>query len=538
MTSGTISSGVAYPTVLAFNPGHDGAVAALRNGTLAFSIEAEKNSFPRYMHAGPELFLEALIRVGERPDVIAVSGWDFDEIRGDNEYFGTSERLTSLRQAGLFGTCCKIYRSTHERSHIFCSYGLSPFEQGKPCYALTWEGEIGTFYEIDESLRIKRLDQVLSAPGYKYAFMFDLADPTRVSGGWRHDAAGKLMALSAYSTHGQQTAEEKSIIRKVLNEIKPPVTPKQPFQESCYLNCGVTDPAFTEMAGKFSDEIFDLFYQYAKRNLTKGHPLLISGGCGLNCEWNSRWRNSEIFEDVFVPPVVNDSGSALGTAIEAQFHVSGHAKIEWDAYRGLDFDMDGRPDDFKKFVLDFDRLANLLKSEEIVAWVQGRYEIGPRALGNRSLLASPFREEMKARLNEIKGRESYRPIAPVCLADDAREHFGADHRPSPYMLYFYKTRTPDLRAVTHVDGSARIQTVALNENPPLHKLLTAFKEHTGFGVLCNTSLNYSGRGFINRSSDLFNYARLRDIGVVVINNELYLNTRLCTSKREGFVGAA
>ncbi len=521
-TYSTFSKNSPFPTVLAFNPGHDGAVAVLRKGSLAFLIEAEKNSFPRYTYAGPGLFLEAMQRMEEPPDVVAVSGWDLDEIRGDNEYFGTSERLTSLKKFRLFSNTTQIYRSTHERSHIFCSYGLSPFDHGKPCYALTWEGEIGTFYEIDSSLNIKRIDQVLAAPGYKYSFMFDLADPSRLDGGWRHDAAGKLMALSAYSTHGSQTSEEEAVIHRVLHEIKPPVTLKQPFQGSPYLNCGVTDPGFTEMAGKFSDAIYDLFYQYAKRNLTKGYPLLISGGCGLNCEWNSRWRNSGIFEDVFVPPVANDSGSALGTAIEAQFKVSGRSKIEWDAYRGLDFTMDMRPDDYEEFDLDYDKVAGLLKSGKVVAWVQGRYEIGPRALGNRSLLAAPFTDEMKTRLNYIKGRESYRPIAPVCLSEDGRDHFGADHRLSPHMLYFYKTQTPELRAVTHVDGSARIQTVTPNENPCLFKLLSAFKKQTGFGVLCNTSLNYSGRGFINRSSDLFNYSTSKEIEVVVVNNKLYL----------------
>jgi len=512
----------ARPTILAYNPGHDGAVAVLREGSLALSIEAEKNSFLRFKRAGPELFLEVLQRMEEPPDVIASSGWAVDAIRGDNKYFGISDRMASLEEIRLVGSSTRRFHSTHERSHIFCSYGLSPFEQGRACYALTWEGEIGSFYEISSSLQIKRLKQVLSAPGYKYSFMFDLADPTKRDGRWRLDSAGKLMALSAYSTRSPQTREEEEVIGKVMYDIKPPTTSKKLFKGNRFLNCGVTDPAFREMAGKFSDAIFDLFYQYAKSHLTKGFPLLISGGCGLNCEWNSRWRDCGIFEDVFVPPIPNDSGSAIGTAIEAQYRISGDAKIEWDVYRGLEFETDMQPEGFDEKDLDFDTVATLLKSDKVVAWVQGRYEIGPRALGNRSLLAAPFRDEMRSRLNEIKGRESYRPIAPVCLPEDGREHFGTDHRLSPHMLYFYRTRTPDLRAVTHVDGTARIQTVLSNENPSLNKLLQAFKKQTGYGVLCNTSLNYPGRGFINRSSDLFNYAALRGIDVVAVNRKLYM----------------
>jgi len=131
---------------------------------------------------------------------------------------------------------------------------------------------------------------------------------------------------------------------------------------------------------------------------------------------------------------------------------------------------------------------------------------------------------MTARLNGIKRREPYRPIAPVCLAEEASRCFdGADL--SPHMLYFFKVRAPELRAVTHVDGSARVQTVSQADNPRVHSLLSAFKNETGFGVLCNTSLNFPGRGFINRSSALFAFAVAEGIETVVVDDRMFTRAR-------------
>ncbi len=515
------------PSVLAFNLGHDGAVASLRDGRLVFSLEAEKDSHRRHLNLGADLFFDAICKAGRVPDVVAISGWRGGPVTARPSgpaYEGVEGHHATFTEIELFGTPTLLFRSTHERSHLFCSYGLSPFENREPCYALVWEGQIGSFYEINETLTIRKLKEVLRAPGYKYSFLFDLADPTRSVGGWRHDAAGKLMALAAYSSRGQVTRMEDSVIQRILTTVLPPTSSKAAFTDSPYFNCGVTDEVFTELVGKFSDRLFRIFYEYAKRHLTKGFPLLIAGGCGLNCEWNSLWRDSGLFRDVFVPPIANDSGAAVGTAIDAQFALSGRAKIGWDVYRGLEFQWDHEPDGFDVATLDVAALAGLLAADHIVAWVQGKYEIGPRALGNRSLLAAPFAESMTARLNGIKRREPYRPIAPVCVDEEAHRCFGVSDL-SPYMLYFFKVRAPELRAVTHVDGSARVQTLSETANPRLYSLLCAFRERTGFGVLCNTSLNFPDRGFINRSSDLFAYAVAEGIDTVVVDDRVYTRAR-------------
>jgi hydroxymethyl cephem carbamoyltransferase len=131
-------------------------------------------------------------------------------------------------------------------------------------------------------------------------------------------------------------------------------------------------------------------------------------------------------------------------------------------------------------------------------------------LGNRSILAAPFLDATHDLLNRIKKREGFRPIAPVVLESDYSEHFDG-HCPSPHMLEFAMVKDTRLRAITHVDGSARPQTVNASQNPMLFDILTAFKRETGAGVLCNTSLNFNGRGFINRLSDLVEYCRANGI---------------------------
>jgi predicted NodU family carbamoyl transferase len=286
---------------------------------------------------------------------------------------------------------------------------------------------------------------------------------------------------------------------------------------------GLEDQEFRNFAGILSDAIFDVFFRYATTNLNKGWPLLIAGGCGLNCDWNSKWLDTGFFSDVFVPPIANDSGSSIGTAIDAQYYFTGNPKIEWNVYAGLEFrgDVSANADAYEIRDASYAEIADLLANDLILGWVSGRYEIGPRALGNRSILAAPFHDRTRVRLNEIKEREQYRPIAPVCLREDAEKWFGCT-RESPHMLFTYRATTRALAAVTHVNGTARLQTVTAATNRNLHDLLVAFKARTGYGVLCNTSLNFKGKGFINNLGDLDSYTVQHGLDGFVIEGRAYL----------------
>jgi predicted NodU family carbamoyl transferase len=518
--------------ILAYNAGHDGSAVLLRDGKLEFCLEGEKDSGSRHAMVSPNLFIRSLELAGI-PDAIALSGWHRRAnalmARTEGGYMGIGAEAMVQSAASVAGRSFPLFHCSHERSHILCSYGLSPFPQGQPCYVLVWEGKIGAFYRVDENVGIQKIGEAMHEPGGKYAFLYALADPTiPISPAWvRMEDAGKLMALAAYGERRAPTSDEQKLIDDIL-ELQTVygggghTAHKERLKDSAICNVGLRSQQFRDVARFFSDTLFERFLAFARENLTERLPLLISGGCGLNCDWNSRWKDCGLFPDVFVPPCTNDSGVALGAAIDAQRFHTRRAKIDWSVYCGEEFVDDlGDQVGLTPRALDLDDISERLQAGAVIAWVQGRYEMGPRALGNRSMLASPFGERMCDKLNHIKQREEFRPIAPICLQEDFREHFDGSSEESPHMLYFQRVKSPSLKAVTHVDGSARAQTVTARQNPQMHALLRKFKGRTGHGVLCNTSLNYKGAGFINRMSDLVQYSRERGLDGFVVGDRFF-----------------
>lgn len=519
--------------ILSYNPGHDGAVVLLQDGHLKFSVEAEKDSNYRHSNVTVADLLHAAGELETVPDVICMGGWwprDHHEyLHGslrNGGYHGLALENAKTYPIRLMGAETEYFSSSHERSHVLCAVGMSPFPAGTPCYALVWEGDIGTFYEIDRNLDILRLGDVVEQPGNRYGLVYGLADPTFPKDGPypRASDAGKLMALASFSSRAAPSVAERELLAFLLQGPYRKLSDYEGLSRVPHLDVGLDDPGFRNFAGLYSDAIFDAFHRFAEANLTKGLPLVIAGGCGLNCDWNTKWRDTGLFADVFVPPVANDSGSAIGTAIDAQFRRTGDAKIAWDVYSGLGFGGGEAPDPdrYDAYEKDDGRIADMLANGLILGWVHGRWEIGPRALGARSILAAPFEDATRIRLNEIKRREQFRPIAPVCLLEDARRWFGCD-RESPYMLYTHRATTDALAAVTHVNGTARLQTVTRAGNACLHDLLVAFKARTGYGVLCNTSLNFNGKGCINAMADLDTYTVENGLDGFVVEGRAYLS---------------
>ncbi|MBE1536035.1 carbamoyltransferase family protein [Actinomadura algeriensis] len=243
---------------------------------------------------------------------------------------------------------------------------------------------------------------------------------------------------------------------------------------------------------------------------TGSSRLMLAGGVALNCVANSRLAGAGPYDDVWVQPAAGDAGTALGAAL----HVARSAGDEIEAMPGADLGR-GWDDDEIAARLDvakipYERPADLaatvaeaLAHDQVVAWFQGRSEFGPRALGHRSLLAHPGRAANIERLNDVKGREQFRPIAPMVSLDRAAEIFEGPI-PSPYMLFVHDVR-PEWReripAVVHVDGTARIQTVADDDEPLVARLLREFDRRTGIPVVINTSLNTAGRPMVDDPRD-------------------------------------
>jgi carbamoyltransferase len=244
---------------------------------------------------------------------------------------------------------------------------------------------------------------------------------------------------------------------------------------------------------------------------TGDRDLVMAGGVALNCVANSRiWRDGP-FERIWVQPAAGDAGTALGAALQVA-HELGDAPAPlptaalgrgWDdtalAARletaGVTFE---RPADVA------DAAAEALADNQVVAWFQGRSEFGPRALGHRSLLADPRRHDNLEKLNDIKGREQFRPVAPMVLAERAAEIFDGGPIPSPFMLFTHRVRdgwAERIPAVVHVDGTARIQTVDRVQEPLMARCLERFEERTGVPVVVNTSLNTAGRPMVDDPRD-------------------------------------
>jgi carbamoyltransferase len=248
------------------------------------------------------------------------------------------------------------------------------------------------------------------------------------------------------------------------------------------------------------------------RERTGIERLCLAGGVALNCVMNSRLRDASGFREMFVQPAAGDAGTALGAAyvIEAEHRPELPSYKMTHAYLGPGFTDERIRETLVRAKLDFEEpgdiaaaAAELLAEDKIIGWFQGRMEFGPRALGARSIVASPRDPAMKDRLNEIKDREDFRPVAPAVLEERAGDYFAPD-TPSPYMLFIHDAREErkhEIPAVCHYDGSARIQTVSKAESPIFHRLIEAFGELTGTPVVVNTSFNTLGQPIVCTPED-------------------------------------
>ena len=294
------------------------------------------------------------------------------------------------------------------------------------------------------------------------------------------------------------------------------------------------------------------------RELTGEDRLCLAGGVALNCVANGRILREGPFDEIWVQPAAGDSGGAIGAAL-AYWHlelgngreVDGSTDAMSGSFLGPDVDSDeveaalSASGVAHRDVVDDDELADevsrRLADGDVVGWFRGRMEFGPRALGHRSLLADPRSATVRARLNEdVKGREDFRPFAPAVLADRADEWFDLDAT-SPYMLVVAQVADgrmvdvgaepggidargavsrSEIPACTHVDGSARIQTVDAATNPDLARLLRRFDEHTGCPILLNTSFNRAGEPIVATPEQAINSARAGGIDLLVLGNSL------------------
>lgn len=312
---------------------------------------------------------------------------------------------------------------------------------------------------------------------------------------------------------------------------------------------------------EITEEIVILMAKEAKK-LTGSKACVLAGGVALNCVANGKLQDAGIFDDVFIQPAAGDAGGALGAALAAHYIYFEQARsIDSDkldamagSYLGPSYS-DKEIEQMAKqnqanftYFADFKELsaktAELLAEGNVIGWFQGRMEFGPRALGGRSILGDPRNPEMQKKLNlKIKYREGFRPFAPSVLAEDVADYFECDTI-SPYMLlvhgvkparrkempanyeqldmmeklYFLRS---DLPSITHIDYSARIQTVHAETNPRYHQLISDFKSKTGIGVVVNTSFNVRGEPIVCTPADAYRCLMRTEMDYLVVGNYLF-----------------
>ncbi|MDH5382029.1 MAG: carbamoyltransferase [Cyclobacteriaceae bacterium] len=300
---------------------------------------------------------------------------------------------------------------------------------------------------------------------------------------------------------------------------------------------------------------------YNAKKLTGSDYLCLAGGVALNCVANGKIVDEGIFKDIFIQPAAGDAGGAPGAALAA-YHIYFEReriinKSVSDRMNGAFLGPEFSDHDVEIIVKKYDAkyaqmpdaelypyVANLLANGNIIGWIQGKMEFGPRALGGRSILGDPRNAEMQKKLNlNIKYRESFRPFAPSVLAEDCSDYFELDSA-SPYMLLVKRVNSnrlkplpegyenfklkeklyylrSDMPAITHIDFSARIQTVHRETNPKYWKLINAFKEKTGYAVVVNTSFNVRGEPIVCTPEDGFRCFMRTEMDYLVVNNFVF-----------------
>ncbi|MEU5259197.1 carbamoyltransferase N-terminal domain-containing protein [Amycolatopsis sp. NPDC021455] len=510
---------------------HDGGVSLFEDNRLVRCHEMEKlDNNPRYseFRLTRDELSGLLAGVGcewGEVDSLVIDGWHTTPfpvtLGGEVVPFEVAEygHLYDVRANPLAGKAAfssyfgREYTSYHHiAGHIFSSYCSSPMaRRGEPSYVLSWDGmSFPQLFHYDRDGRLECLGYLFPMSGFIYTYFAVNFEPYRDYRPNDLSLAGKYMA---YIAKGRKQPSLLAGFHAIFDRLvagNGPVTTHEQmleFERALLLKLvfrakasGSADSDILTTFHCFLEEVLVRTLSARLDELDKGpRNLCYAGGCALNIKWNSAIRRSCGLAELWIPPFPNDAGSAIGTVCTELVAKHGYESITWDVYSGPSIrDTAWDSPDWSARDCTLAELARLIhESQQPVIVLNGRAELGPRALGNRSIMAAPTSPEMKTLLNRIKRRESYRPVAPICTEEDAPRFFDPG-TPDPYMLYDHRVR-PDaagrLPAVCHLDGTARLQTVGERENPRIHELLRHYERLSGVPVLCNTSANDLGSGF-------------------------------------------
>jgi carbamoyltransferase len=522
-TKETTMSGA--PLILGINRTQDASVCLMQGSRLLWAIQKERLTRHKHHWGQPGDFHDHYgprLPWPERPIEAVVECFSSDE-----EVHKLAQYDEELAATVKLAPDCRRARISHHLAHVYSVFHPSPFReaavlvvdgQGSPVSALTdhWSGaayvpgdwrEVASFYRADRERVLclgkqlwDRNDAQLVGLGMFYFLLTQAMFP-----GEGHE--GKVMGLAPY---GDPRALGLPPLAVDGGQVRIPEAWRAILGEKERFLHGQAGAAFADCANlaaagqrAFEDALLEVARWL---HLETGLPnLCFAGGTALNCSANARLLRETPFKAVFIPPAPGDAGTALGCALYGLTELAREScAYRWTHdYLGplherheIEAALANRDDIKIEHLPERDalcgRMLELLRGQRVLGLFQGGSEFGPRALGHRSILADPRKAHMLEWINaQVKGRESFRPLAPVVLEERAAAYFDLAE-PSPFMQFAAPVRPPmadQMPAVTHVDGTARVQTVGEDGDPLLRSLLKGFDTRSGVPVLLNTSFN-------------------------------------------------
>ncbi len=508
---------------------HDSAAALVKDGFLVASAEEERFTRVRHQRGYPKLSVEYCLKEGKLRasdvDIVAIAYNPYKALFSPSIYLHPvllARHFANLlmfvyfeRELRRLFPKARLEYVNHHAAHAASTFYPSGFSQAN-ILVVDGAGETETFSFFEgNGKEIKKIWDIPLARfgGRKNANSIGLVY-SRVTNflNLGTHGEGKTMGLASY---GRPTFDFSKILSiKKHDDFFVERGNVEKFYP--HLARGKDDPITEEhknLAASLQHSLEESIVNLAREAFDKTgiKKFCMAGGVALNCNTNSRISQESFCDGIFVQPASNDSGVALGAALFAAARVEKELSFPPQiAYLGPSFGDAEIEKLLKESNLSYEHSENiektaarLLAEGNIIGWFQGRMEIGPRALCNRSVLADPSVPGMNDRVNGVKHREIWRPFAPVTTLEDGGKFF-EDFKESPFMLltYFVKKEwRSKLPAITHIDGSSRIQTVTKIQNERAYKLLREFEAIKGFPVLLNTSFNDAGEPIICTPKD-------------------------------------
>jgi carbamoyltransferase len=508
---------------------HDPAVALVIDGRIVAAAEEER--FTRRKHGKPcvpfstwELPEQsarwALRSGGVAPSALDAVAYSYDPEQAprdgtelhDNEY--EALRTYFVRRApGFLATLlpgldrARVRFVPHHVAHAASAYLAGPY---RDCAVMVMDGRGESTSYLAGVVRNGELE-VLRRVALPHSLGLRYEELTMHVGFARSSDEYKVMALASYGK-----PRWREVMRAAMRHDRDGGFAALPVDFARFVAPRAEGDPFSDdhadLAASVQDALQETMLDLARwlHERSGMKALVMAGGVALNVVANSYIAREGPFEHVWVQPAAGDAGTALGAALYVARSMGDDVRPMDSAALGrgwtdaeLQHELDAanvyytRPRDIAEAV------ADVIAADGIVAWFQGRSEYGPRALGHRSLLANPRHADTLRRLNDVKGREQFRPVAPMTLLEKAPEIFEGPF-PSPYMLFVHTVKPgweDKLRAVVHVDGTARVQTVDRAEEPLVARMLEEVERRTGVPVVVNTSLNTAGRPMVDSPRD-------------------------------------